>query len=80
MSGLLPHIVRHAVAGQTVFAASQSLGVVTLALVIILMIEREVLVAGRVPRGRLIGLSVIAVPVLVAVALTIAARLAVIAR
>ena len=80
MNGILPHVVRHAVAGQTVFAASQSLGVVTLALVIILMVEREALRAGRIPRARLVGLSVIAVPLLVGVALTIAARLAVIAR
>jgi hypothetical protein len=80
MNGLLPHVVRHAVVGQTVFAASQSLGLVTLALVIILMLEREALVAGRVPRARLIGLSVIALPLLLGVALTIAARLAVIAR
>jgi hypothetical protein len=75
VSGLLPHVIRDAVTSKSVFGASQSFGLVTLTLLIVVLLEREALRALRVSRARLIGLSVASVPLLVAVALTIAARL-----
>ena len=76
MSGLLPRVIWHAVTSKSVSSASQSFGVVALTLVVVLLVEREMLRAARTDRGRRTGLSVFAVPLLVAVALTIAARLA----
>ena len=78
MSGLLPPLVQHAVAGKTVFSASQSLGIVTLVLLVVLLLEREVLRIAQAQPARLKALSIAALPLLVAVALTIWARLAII--
>lgn len=77
MSDLLPHVLRHAVAHKSVFAASQSFGVVALALLVALMIEREVLRVAGVSRFRQIGFSICSAALLATVALTIAARLGV---
>jgi hypothetical protein len=73
VSGLLPHVIRHAVTGKSVLLASQSFGVVALVLVVFLLLEREAVRVTRVGRARLIPLF-FSVPLLVAVALTIAAR------
>jgi hypothetical protein len=76
VSGLLPHLVRHAVSGRSVSVTSQSFGVVTFILLIMLMVERETLRVAWVKRGRQVALTVVAAPLLVVVALTIVARLA----
>ena len=76
MSGLLPTLVQHEVASKTVFSASQSFGVVTLVLLVVLLLEREVLRIARAHPARLKALSIAAAPLLIAVALTIWARLA----
>lgn len=78
MTGLLPQLLHHVVAGKTVFSASQSFGVVTLVLLVVLLLEREVLRIARAQPARLKALSIAAVPLLVAVALTIWARLTII--
>lgn len=77
MSGFLPHVLRHAVDQKSVFAASESFGVVALALLVALMIEREVLRMAGVSRARQITFSICSAPLLAVVALTIAARIAV---
>lgn len=76
MSDLLPRVIWHAVTSKSVSLASQSFGVVALTLVVVLLVEREVLRAARTDRARRTGITVFALPLLVAVALTIAARLA----
>jgi hypothetical protein len=78
MSGLLPHVVQHADSARSVLSASQSFGVVTLVLLVVLLIEREALrMAGAHP-ARVKALTVACVPLLVAVALTLVARVALI--
>ena len=77
MSDLLPHVLRHAVADRSVYAASQSFAVVALTLLIALMLEHEALLLARVSRARKVAFSICSAPLLVVVALTIAARLAV---
>ncbi len=76
MSGLAPPILRHAV--DHVFIASASFGVVALALLVALMIDREVLRVGGVGRVRRVAFSVCSASLLAAVALTVAARLGVV--
>lgn len=76
MTALLPHVISHAVKGKTVFAASQSFGVVTLTLLVVLLVEREALRVARAQPARVVGLSIVCAPLLIAVMLTIVARLA----
>jgi hypothetical protein len=78
MNGLLPHSLRDIVAGKSVFAASQSFGVVTLALLVVLLLETEVLrlTGSRTTRHR--ALAIATGPLFIAVILTVAARLGVI--
>lgn len=76
MSGVLPHVIQHAVSSKSVSLSSQSFGVVTLTLLVVLLLEREALRVGRFQPARLIALSAVSVPLLLALALTIAARLA----
>lgn len=77
MSDFLPHVLRHAVAQKSVFAASQSFGVVALALLVALMVEREALRTGGFRRTRQVAFSICSAVLLVTVALTIIARIAV---
>jgi hypothetical protein len=75
VNGLLPHVVRHAVVHKSVFAASQSFGVVALALLVVLMIEREALRVGRFRQASRLAFSACSASLLATVALTIVARL-----
>jgi len=76
VSGLLPHVIEHAISSKSVPFSSQSFGVVTLILLVVLLLEREVLQVSRFQPARRIALSAVSVPLLEALALTIAARLA----
>lgn len=76
MSDLLPHVLRHAVAQKSVFAASESFGVVALALLVALMIEREVLRVAGVSRVRQVAFSICSASLLATFVLTVAARIA----
>ncbi len=80
MTGLLPDLVRHAVTSKSVFAASQSFGLVVLILLVVLLVEREALRTAGARRVGLIGMSVASFALLIVVALTIAARLYVIVQ
>jgi hypothetical protein len=76
MTGLLPHVLSHAVHSRTLAGASQSYGVIPLLLALILLVGFDV--------GRIGGMTVaqrrivvaIAVPLLTVAGLTMAARFA----
>jgi hypothetical protein len=76
VTDLLPHIVRHAVTTKSVNAASQSFGVVALVLLVVLLLEVEAIRVLRRDSGRLLVISAVSAPLLVATGLTIAARTA----
>jgi hypothetical protein len=88
VTGLLPHIVQHAIVSRSVSAASQSFGLVALILLLVLLVEADVSRVARRPspgvaRQRLAQRTMawaISTPLLVAVVLTIAARLALLYR
>jgi hypothetical protein len=73
---LVPDLVRDAVRHKSDYAASGSFGVVTLVLLLILLLERELLRLTAAQRARLIALSAAAVPLGLAVAFTIVVRVA----
>jgi hypothetical protein len=76
VSGLLPASSGKLVISKSVFQASESFGVVALILLVVLHLQREALRVVRTDQAHRIGLSGLLLPPLVAVALTIAARLA----
>jgi hypothetical protein len=76
VSGLLPHLVRHAVSSRSVSVTSQSFGVVVFILLVALMVEREALRIAWARPARQVVLSVVSAPLLVVVALIVVARLA----
>jgi hypothetical protein len=78
LSDLLPHLLRQTIATRTVFSASESFGVVTFVVLVVLLIEAEALRVAHAARGRHVTLTVVSVPLLVALALTIVARLSLI--
>jgi hypothetical protein len=75
LTGLLPHAIRDAIAERGDTAASQSLGVVTLVVLGLVLIEREMLAVVRGSRARLGALFAVAASLSVAVVLTIGARI-----
>ena len=77
MTGLLPDVLRDAIAGESTYAASESFALVTIVLLILLMVQRELLRARSVDDDPQRALSAFSVPLLAAVLMTIAARLAV---
>jgi hypothetical protein len=76
VTGLLPHVIRQAVQGKSVSAASASFGVVALVLLFVVLVEWEAMRLIRPSSKRLIGLSVVSAPLLVVTVLTIIARIA----
>jgi hypothetical protein len=76
LTGLLPHAIRDAIADRGDHGASQSFGVVTLVVLGIVLIEREVLALVSGSRARLRALFAVAVSLTVAVGLTIGVRVA----
>jgi hypothetical protein len=74
VSGLLPYVVRHSVAHKSIFAASQSFGVVTLVLLVVLLLEYEALGLAGASRSRQLVFAICSAPLLAAFALTILAR------
>lgn len=75
MTALLPDVIRDAVHSRSIYAASESFGVVALALLLMLLLELEVLRAARRGHERAMVVQAITVPLLVAVGLTIALRI-----
>lgn len=74
MTGLLPQVVRDTIQSQSLYSASESFGLVALVLLVVLLLEQEVLRVMRTAPDRVTMLSALAVPLLVAVVLTIILR------
>jgi len=73
-TGLLPEVVRAGVEDRTLFEASETFGVVTLVLLIVVLIELEVVRAARRSGSDTAILAAVATPLLVAVVLTTVVR------
>jgi uncharacterized membrane protein YkgB len=80
MTSLLPEDIRDAVTAVDTYAASESFGVVTLVVLLVLLVEREALALARPGMPRLSSLSAFAFPLLVTVSVTILVRLILLAR
>ena len=76
MSGLLPDVIREAVEARSVYGASTSFGVVSLAVLVVMLIESEAIRVARPGSATASALTAVAVPLLIAVMLTIGARVA----
>ena len=74
MTGLLPPVVRQAIEDQSVYAASETFGVVALIVLVVLLLEWEALRVTRASSGRATVLSAVVVPLLLAVMLTVVLR------
>lgn len=74
MTGLLPDVVRDALQSRSLYSASESFGLVALILLVVLLLEVEMLRATRQGRDRSIVLAALALPLLLAVTLTIVLR------
>lgn len=74
MTGLLPPVIRDAIESQTVYAASESFGIVAFVLLVILLLEQEVLRVVRMAPVRAAVVAATAVPLLLAVMLTLIVR------
>ncbi|MDX6683814.1 MAG: hypothetical protein QOG94_3853 [Solirubrobacteraceae bacterium] len=74
MTGLLPPVVRHAIEDQSVYAASESFGIVALIVLVVLLLEWEALRVTRGSSGRATVLSAVVAPLLLAVMLTVVLR------
>ena len=75
MTGLLPDVIRDAIESRSLFAASESFGVVTLVLLVVVLLEQEALLAAGTKLARLRVLSAVAAPLLVVVLLNVGLRI-----
>jgi len=66
VSGLLPEVIRHAIGSRSLYGASESFGVVTLVLLVLVLLEREALRVAAARPQRLAALSAVAAPLFVA--------------
>lgn len=74
MNGLLPDVIRDAVEAKSLYGASTSFGLVALGVLVLMLVESEALRVA-VPRSNTAqALFAVALPLLLAVMLTIAAR------
>jgi hypothetical protein len=78
LTSLLPNEIFDAVTDLETYAASESFGIVTLVVLVLLLVEREALSVAGV-RG-LTPLSALAFPLLLVVAVTIVMRLVILSR
>jgi purine-nucleoside phosphorylase len=76
VTGLLPDVIRDGVEARSLYGASISFGVVALALLVVMLIESEALRVATPRSTTSTALSAVALPLLLAVMLTIAARVA----
>jgi len=70
VTGLLPEVVRAGVEDRSLFEASETFGVVTILLLIVVLIELEAVRAARRSGSDTAVLAAVAAPLLVAVVLT----------
>lgn len=74
MNSLLPEVVRDEIVGRSLYSASESFGVVALILLVALLLELEALRVLRTAPARATIVSALAIPLLLAVMLTIILR------
>lgn len=74
MTGLLPDVIHDAINSKTVYAASESFGVVALVLLVVLLLELEALRVTRRSHAHSVVVQALALPLLIAVVLTIFLR------
>jgi apolipoprotein N-acyltransferase len=67
-------MVRDAIHDRSLYASSQSFGIVALVLLVVLLLELEALRVMQRSREQAVALQAVALPLLVAVLLTIALR------
>jgi hypothetical protein len=79
MTSLIPDPIDDAVRALETYSASESFGIVTLVVLVLLLIEREVLAITQSGRLRLQALSAFVFPLLIAAAVTIVMRLVILA-
>lgn len=76
MTGLLPHVVAHAVERRSVYGASTSYGLIALVLLLVLLAEWDAIGSlARLPRRSLM-FAAVTIPLAVAASLTIITRVA----
>lgn len=80
MTGLLPDVIRDAVRAHSTYSASDSFGLVAVVAFLLLLVERQALALLGRSRFTSAALAAFAIPLFVAGALTVAARLEVILR
>ena len=74
MTGLLPDVIHDAIQSKTIYAASESFGVVALVLLVVLLLELEALRVTRRSHPHSVVAQAMALPLLIAVMLTIFLR------
>ena len=74
MNSLLPEVVRDEIVGRSLYSASESYGLVALVLLVALLLELEALRVLRTAPARATIVSALAIPLLLAVMLTIILR------
>ncbi|MDP8909470.1 MAG: hypothetical protein M3N47_10230 [Chloroflexota bacterium] len=74
MTSLLPQVVRDAIESRSLYDASESFGIVTFVLLVVLLLEQELLRVARTAPVRAAVLTAVSVPLLLAVVLTIVLR------
>jgi hypothetical protein len=76
LTGLLPHAIRDAISARGDYGAANSFGVVTFAVLVVVLLEREILRLARASRAELAALFAVVASLTIAVGLTIGVRIA----
>jgi hypothetical protein len=75
LTGLLPDAIRDAIAARGDYGASEAFGVVTLVVLVLVLVEREILRLTQAPRDQMATLYVVAATLTIVVALTVGVRI-----
>ena len=76
MSALLPDVIRDVAGSHPPFEASKAFGVVVILLAIALLVERELVGAATTQAPRQRAISTVVLPLVLTIALVVAARIA----
>jgi hypothetical protein len=76
LTGLLPDAIRDAISARGDYRAANSFGVVTLVVLVVVLLEREMLRLTRAPRAEMEALFAVVASLTIAVGLTIGVRIA----
>jgi hypothetical protein len=80
VTGVFPEAIRDALTDVGTFAASTSLGVVAFVVLVVMLIERDAFAASSERATTVAALTALAIPLTVAVAMTLVIRVVVVAR